>query len=41
LLVCDEMHFMATLRQLNPEFRANNSAAAIRGITSYADFHWG
>src|SRR5579872_6422953 len=39
LLVSDEMHFMATLRQLNPEFRAHNSAAAVRGITSNADFH--
>ena len=34
LLIGDEMHFMAALRQLNTEFRAHNSAAAIRGITS-------
>jgi hypothetical protein len=39
LLVSDEMHFMAALRQLNPELRAHNSAAAVRGITSDSYFH--
>src|SRR5579864_671126 len=39
LLISDEMHFMAALRQLNAKLRPHNSAAAIRGITSYADLH--
>src|SRR5579871_280057 len=39
LLVSDEMHFMATLRQLNAEFRAHHSAAAVGGITGYSDLH--
>src|SRR6185312_10572488 len=39
LLIRDEMHFMATLRQFDPELRAHNPATAIRGITSDAYFH--
>src|SRR5258707_1975219 len=39
LLISNEMHFMATLRQLDPEFRAHNSAATVCGITSDSDFH--
>jgi hypothetical protein len=33
------MHLMAARRQFNAEFCTDNAAAAVRGITGYADFH--
>jgi hypothetical protein len=41
LLVGDKVDFMAALRQFNAQFSAHNSAAAICGITGYANFHQG
>src|SRR6476619_4427923 len=41
LLVGDEMHFVAALRQLDSALGAHNAAAAIGGITGDAYFHQG
>src|SRR3954447_7870596 len=41
LRVSDEMDFVATLSELDAEFRGNDAAAAVGGITGDADFHDG
>jgi hypothetical protein len=40
LLICDEMHFMAACSQFNAKFRADHTAAAVRGVTGYPYFHF-
>ncbi len=40
LRVRDEMHLMAALRQFQAQFGRHYTAAAVRGVTGYPDFHF-